>query len=86
MAKSLLLPTTTAKGAIHIAEKLRKTVICLNIPHEHAETQQCLTLSLGLATTSPMLKHKPRDLIHTADSARFKAKKKGRNRLICKSL
>jgi len=50
MAKSLLLPTTTAKGAIHIAEKLRKTVICLNIPHEHAETQQCLTLSLGLAT------------------------------------
>lgn len=82
----ILLPATTAKGGIYIAEKLRKTVIYLNIPHKHSQTQQCLTLSLGLATTSPMLKHKPRDLIRTADSARFEAKKQGRNRLICKSL
>jgi len=82
----ILLPTTTAKGGIYIAEKLRKTVIDLNIPHKHSETQHCLTLSLGLATTSPMLKHKARDLIRAADHARFEAKKQGRNRLICKSI
>jgi len=82
----ILLPTTTAKGGIYIAEKLRKAVIDLNIPHKHSETQQCLTLSLGLATTSPMLKHKASDLIRAADHARFEAKKQGRNRLICKSL
>ncbi|MDQ6968101.1 MAG: diguanylate cyclase [Mariprofundaceae bacterium] len=82
----ILLPTTTAKGGIYIAERLRKAVIDLNIPHKHSETKSCLTLSLGLATTSPMLKHKARDLIRAADSARFEAKKQGRNRLICKSI
>jgi two-component system chemotaxis family response regulator WspR len=82
----ILLPTTTAKGGIYIAEKLRKAIIDLNIPHKHSETQACLTLSLGLATTSPMLKHKSRDLIRAADHARFEAKKQGRNRLICKSI
>jgi len=82
----ILLPTTTAKGGIYIAEKLRKAVIDLNIPHKHSETQAYLTLSLGLATTSPMLKHKANDLIRAADHARFEAKKQGRNRLICKSL
>lgn len=82
----ILLPTTTAKGGIYIAEKLRKAVMDLNIPHKHSETQPCLTLSLGLATTSPMLKHKARDLIRAADHARFEAKKQGRNRLICKSI
>jgi len=82
----ILLPTTTAKGGIYIAEKLRKAVIDLNIPHQHSETQPYLTLSLGLATTSPMLKHKANDLIRAADHARFEAKKQGRNRLICKSL
>jgi len=82
----ILLPTTASKGGICIAEKLRKAVIDLNIPHKHSETQACLTLSLGLATTSPMLKHKSRDLIRAADLARFEAKKQGRNRLICKSI
>jgi len=82
----ILLPTTTAKGGIYIAEKLRKAVIDLNIPHKHSKTHHCLTLSLGLATTSPMLKHKSRDLIRAADHARFEAKKQGRNRLICKSI
>jgi len=82
----ILLPTTTAKGGIYIAEKLRKALIDLNIPHKHSETQQYLTLSLGLATTSPMLKHKASDLIRAADHARFEAKKQGRNRLICKSI
>ena len=82
----ILLPTTTAKGGIYIAEKLRKAIIDLNIPHKHSETQACLTLSLGLATTSPMLKHKSRDLIRAADLARFEAKKQGRNRLICKNI
>jgi len=82
----ILLPTTTAKGGIYIAEKLRKAIIALNIPHKHSETQHYLTLSLGLATTSPMLKHKASDLIRAADHARFEAKKQGRNRLICKNI
>jgi len=82
----ILLPTTTAKGGIYIAEKLRKAVMDLNIPHKHSETQSCLTLSLGLSTTSPMLKHKSRDLIRAADHARFEAKRQGRNRLICKAI
>ncbi|MDQ6955634.1 MAG: diguanylate cyclase [Mariprofundaceae bacterium] len=82
----ILLPATTAKGGMYIAEKLRKAVMDLNIPHQHSETQPCLTLSLGLSTTSPMLKHKSRDLIRAADHARFEAKRQGRNRLICKGI
>jgi len=82
----VLLPMTNAQGGIYIAEKLRKAVIALSIPHKSSKTHQSLTLSLGLATTSPMLKHKSRELIRAADHARFEAKKQGRNRLICKSI
>ncbi|MDX8398167.1 MAG: diguanylate cyclase [Mariprofundaceae bacterium] len=83
----IILPTTPAKGGIYIAETVRQALEDLHMPHQHTHDEyNHITLSLGLATTSPMLKHKPRDLIRMADQARFEAKKQGRNRLICKSL
>jgi len=82
----IVLPGTPAQGAIQVAERIRKGLITLNIEHQDSSVASCITLSLGLATTSPMLKHRPRDLLRTADIARYEAKKQGRNRLICKSL
>ena len=82
----VVLPMTHAKGGIQLAERIRHAVLDLQIPHQGSEVEHYLTVSIGLATTCPMLKHGPRDLIRVVDHARFDAKLQGRNRLICKSL
>ncbi|MDX8396559.1 MAG: diguanylate cyclase [Mariprofundaceae bacterium] len=82
----VLLPSTPSKGAIHIAEQLRKSILNLNIPHSKSHVHSSISISLGIATTAPMLKHKSDMLIKTTDDALYEAKDQGRNRVICKSL
>jgi len=82
----VLLPMTPAKGAIQVAERIRHAVMQLNIPHKDSTTSTCVTVSIGLATTCPMLKHQARDMIRTVERATFDAKQQGRNCLVCKSL
>jgi len=82
----VLLPMTPAKGAIQVAERIRHAVMQLNIPHKDSTTSTYVTVSIGLVTTCPMLKHQARDMIRTVERATFDAKQQGRNCLVCKSL
>jgi len=79
----ILLPGTHARGAIKIAERLRKAIVALQLPHEHSTVLDCVTVSLGAATIAPMIKHQPKVLLLAADKALYAAKQAGRNQVIC---
>ena len=50
---ALVLPNTSPGGARLVAEKLRQTVLGLNIPHSAPQADSRLTVSIGLATHTP---------------------------------
>ena len=82
----VLLPVTHAKGGIVVAERIRQAVMGLAMVHCASEAADVLTVSIGLATTCPMMKHQARDMIRMVERASFEAKQQGRNCLVCKSL
>ncbi|MDX8381347.1 MAG: diguanylate cyclase [Ghiorsea sp.] len=81
-----ILPSTDATGAIKVAEMMRLAVVSLNLEHIQSTVGDCVTISLGIVTTIPMIKHHPRKFINSADSALYEAKEQGRNRVVCKSI
>jgi diguanylate cyclase (GGDEF)-like protein len=82
---AIILSGADAEGAYEMAEKVRAAVEGLRIPHaSNPEGGFFLTASIGCATafsrvggTSKM----PEGLLMSADSALYKAKHKGRNRV-----
>jgi len=82
---AVVLPDTTAQGALHLAQKLRAHVRALSLPHRHAESG-VVTLSLGIATMLPQAKQRPQALIEAADQALYQAKNAGRDRCWAQSL
>ena len=82
----VLLPVTHAQGGIVVAERMRQAVMGLAMAHRASETADVVTVSIGLVTTCPMMKHQPRDMIRMVERACFEAKQQGRNCLVCKSL
>ncbi len=79
----VLLPGTHAAGAAAIGEQLRCAVHHLGLPHEVSKVDEAVTISLGVATAVPMLKHQPEALLKIADESLYSAKDEGRNRVIC---
>lgn len=79
-----LLPNTNSKGAAHIAEKLRKTVMNLEIPHKYSPVEKVVTISVGVVTA----KKSDSDgdafetMLEYVDDALYKAKAAGRNRIL----
>lgn len=74
-----LLPNTSNKGAIEVAEKIRKNIELLNIKHEHSKISDKLTVSLGVNTVIPNLNKCKVDFIDQADRALYRAKAKKKN-------
>jgi diguanylate cyclase (GGDEF)-like protein len=82
---AVILPETDAAGALAVAETVRHTIEDLGIPHlGNPEGNQFVTVSIGVTTAVSSLAgtiRMPEGLLLTADSALYKAKTNGRNRV-----
>lgn len=79
---SVLLPVTPEAGAISVAERLRVAVAETPVHvGGHAGTVE-LSVSVGVATITPVPGTSPSDLIARADEALYAAKGAGRNRVM----
>ena len=77
----LLLPNSSASRALEIGEAVRLAVLELEMPHA-TSNHQCVTVSVGVASTLPNDRQRPGDLIEAADAALYAAKRRGRNTVV----
>ncbi|WP_084455593.1 sensor domain-containing diguanylate cyclase [Novosphingobium rosa] len=80
---AVILPDTDAAGAVQVAEAIRNAVQALAIPHSE-NAGGIVTISTGVATalsrTGASIQM-PSSLLQAADTALYKAKSNGRNRV-----
>lgn len=76
---AIILPNTDINGCIHLAEKVRKAVEHLEIPHLKSTVNNYITISIGVAGLIPVEGLTSEMLIFQADQALYKAKETGRN-------
>jgi diguanylate cyclase (GGDEF)-like protein len=77
---ALLLPTSSAAGALVIAEAIRASVEALN-ERQDSELKRRVTVSIGCASMAPAAGLTPEMLIDASDQALYRAKQRGRNRV-----
>jgi diguanylate cyclase (GGDEF)-like protein len=75
---AMILPGTTAAGALEIAERLRKGVLTLEVTHS-GNSHGVVTVSVGCATMIPGEHSSATEMVAAADSALYAAKGAGRN-------
>ena len=78
----LLLPKASIESAVEIAEKCRRLVQDLAIPHEESSTGNVVTISVGVASLTPVPDMEPASLFELADRMLYQAKECGRNRVV----
>jgi len=77
----VILPNTSLKGALHIAERIRENVEKMGIPNKNSLPKQIVTLSLGVASSEKGNLTDYEELVKQADLALYKAKQLGRNQV-----
>jgi len=78
----ILLPEQTLESAKFAAERLRRGVEDLAIPHEAKAPPGVVTISLGLAVLSSGEEKPTEKLLREADTALYRAKEAGRNTVV----
>lgn len=77
----ILLPETSMESALHVAEKIRKTVNEHHFPFRENQEAEKLSVSLGVGSYPDAKITSDQDLIESSDKALYLAKKSGRNRI-----
>ncbi|KAB1076326.1 GGDEF domain-containing protein [Methylobacterium planeticum] len=76
----IVLPGASAAEARAVAERVRRAVVGLQIPHA-PEVGGVVTVSIGIAHVVPGAQDTPEALFAEADAALYEAKRSGRNRV-----
>ena len=77
-----ILPATPLSGAAMLAERIRRGVVALNVPHATSTTATVVTISLGVAMVSSLAGgHEIPCVVAAADAMLYRAKDTGRNRV-----
>jgi diguanylate cyclase (GGDEF)-like protein len=79
---AIVLPNTSVRGAIQLAEQIRSEVAALNIPHACSPIGNMVTISLGAAYAIACSDTSFEALIAQADAALYQAKASGRDRVV----
>jgi len=72
---------TDGTGGELLADRLRRNVEQLALPHPSSTVERVVTISIGVASTTPGFGGDPKQLVEAADRALYAAKKGGRNRV-----
>lgn len=76
----VLLPGMEVQPAAEVAQQIQTAICQLALPHEGAP-HGIVTVSFGVASMKPQRNQPPETLVHSADSAMYRAKQQGRNRI-----
>ncbi len=83
----IIMPNTDYVSALKVAEKIRKSVESLRIPHKTSTVSDVITISLGVTNTRPIrIGWDFSLLMQAADQAMYHAKDMGRNKVASKLL
>jgi two-component system, cell cycle response regulator len=78
---AVILPNTDSAGALVVAQSIRRQLETLQLPHATSPIARCVTVSIGIVTTTPRRRQPPTNLVRAADVALYRAKALGRNRI-----
>jgi len=76
-----ILPHTNLDGAKHLGEQILNNVRKLGLEHQNSAAADTVTLSIGIACSTPSKKGSIEDLIKAADEQLYHAKEAGRAQL-----
>ncbi|WNF47532.1 diguanylate cyclase [Pseudomonas sp. SG20056] len=78
---AVVMPGTASGGARLQAEKVRRAIEALGIPHELPKPGSCISVSIGIATLKPSEEEDSTRLVLKADEGLYLAKHSGRNQV-----
>lgn len=76
---AFILPNTTTKGALSVADRIHQGIAELSIEHQASEVATQVTISIGLVSLTPQPLDSSETIVALADSALYQAKANGRN-------
>ncbi len=77
----MILPAVDVKGALVVAERLRKRVETYGFPAPTAGQPLHVTISVGVTEFDPESAYAPSEIIREADRALYQSKENGRNKV-----